>query len=176
MTIIEFQLDEESLKQDLNHSPEKTNPAALEQTYFMMPVRFCANRVELLGQQNASQTKVFIPHPEHGLRETYIMNEPSRWCVLPLLGFATHGLQALSEIGENAMRKVSIADGCLIISRRGQKIHMVSDANGRTVMTEYVEVWNAFEEFSEKVRQMLISRVPALQQHPSWRQWFPPAA
>jgi hypothetical protein len=92
--VLQFQLDEAVLKEDVNDSISNENPAALEETYFIMPVRFGVGGVELLGEAKSKDIKVFLPHPEHGLRETTMSTRPCNWFPLPLIGFAFHGVLA----------------------------------------------------------------------------------
>src|SRR5437870_3184320 len=93
MTIVEFRLDLGSLAQDLRYHPETADPAVLETTSFLMPVRFSINGIELLQGVG--------PDLKH----------PDPWVPLPVLGFATHVLEALHEMGPHSTREVSLTDG-----------------------------------------------------------------
>lgn len=173
MTTVDFRLDEASLAEDLQHSPESANPAALEETYFVMPVRLCVNGIELLEQSGHAKRNVFIGADEHGLRQTQRPNEASCYLPLPLLGFATQALQALNQMKPGCVQKLYLAGGGdLLLARHGEQLSIESSISGKSSSTEFAEALSAFRAFSEKIRQLLVSRVPAIQQHPSWRQWF----
>lgn len=173
MTTVDFRLDEASLVEDIQHAPAGANPAALEETYFVMPVRLCVNEVELFEQLDREKRNVFIARPEQSAQRIQLPNEESRWLPLPLLGFATHALQALNQMKPGGEQKVYLAGGGdLMLARQGEQLSVESSINGKSSSTQFAEALNAFRAFSEKVRQLLVSRVPAIQQHPSWRQWF----
>jgi hypothetical protein len=173
MTTVDFRLDEASLVEDIQHSPESANPAALEETYFVMPVRLCVNGIELLEQPGRAKRNVFIGADEQGLRQTQLPDETSCWLPLPLLGFGTQVLQALNETKPGREQKLNLAGGGhLVFARHNDQIAVESSINGKRSSTQLAEALDAFRAFSEKVRQLLVTRVPVIQQHPSWRQWF----
>lgn len=173
MTTVDFRLDEASLAEDLQHSPESANPAALEETYFVMPVRLCVNQVELLELPGREKRTVFIAQSEQGAERIQLPNEASCWLPLPLLGFATQALQAVNETKPGREQKLNLAgSGHLVFARQNEQISVESSINGRSSSVQLAEALNAFRGFSDKVRQLLVSRVPAIQQHPAWRQWF----
>jgi len=173
MTTIDFQLDEAILAEDLQHSPEGASPAALEETYFVMPVRFCINGVELLEQPGREKRNVFIAGHEQSAQRIELPSDEGCWLPLPLVGFATRGLQALTQAKPGSGQRLYLAGGgYLVLTRHGEQLSVESSINGKTSSTQFAEVLNAFRVFVEKVRQLLVSRVPAIQQHPSWKQWF----
>jgi hypothetical protein len=49
MITLDFKVDEDALSEDLVANPETASAAALEQTYFVMPVRFAVDNTELLA-------------------------------------------------------------------------------------------------------------------------------
>lgn len=174
MIAVDFRLDEASLAEDLLHSPEHASLAALEETYFVMPVRLCVNEVELLEQPNRKNRNVFIAHPEQSAQRMQLPHEGGRWLPLPLLGFATHALLALNEAKPGRGQKLNLAGGGhLMFTCQGEQLSVASSINGKRSSTQFAEVLNAFRTFSENIRQLLVSQVPAIQQHPFWRQWFP---
>jgi hypothetical protein len=173
MTTVDFRLDEASLAEDLQHSPESANPAALEETYFVMPVRLCVNGVELLEQPHRAKRNVFVGAAEQGVQRIERPNEASAWLPLPLLGFTTHALQVLNELKPGGENKLNLAGGGhLMLARENDQITVESSLNGKRSSTQLAEAVNAFQSFSEKVRQLLVNRVPEIQQHPAWKQWF----
>jgi hypothetical protein len=173
MTTVDFRLDEASLAEDLQHAPESADRGALEETYFVMPVRLCVNGVELLEHPGRAKRNVFIGAGEQGVQRIQLPNEASSWLPLPLLGFAKDVLQALNETKPGKERKLYLAGGGeLVFVRQGEQLSVASSITGKSASTQFAEVLNAFRTFSEKVRQLLVGRVPGIQQHPSWRQWF----
>ncbi len=155
MTALQFQFDGQSLTQDLGYAPERANPAVLEETYFIMPVRFCIDDIELFEQSR--------PHPD----------ERNSWLPLPVLGFATHALQALREIEPNSAKQVSLAGcGTLSLRRQDDRLSVTSSINGKTATATFAEIRDAFDNLCDEVRQMLVKHVPALQKHSFWPQWF----
>jgi hypothetical protein len=174
MTTVDFRLDEAGLVQDLKQSPETANPAALEESYFVMPLRLCVNRVELFEQLNRAKRRLFTGETGRSVQQVQLADEASCWLPLPLLGFATGALRALNETKLGKERKLHLAGGGeLVFVRQGEQLSVASSISGKSASAQFAEALNAFLTFSEKVRQLLVSRVPAIQQHPSWRQWFP---
>jgi hypothetical protein len=155
MTLAEFRVDEQSLKKDLRHSPETADPAVLGETYFVMPVRLSINEVELL----------------QGIGPKARNSDP--WLPLPVLGSATDMLEGLQEMGLHGTRKISLAgSGTLYLARERDRLSLTCSLNEKTVTTNVVEVIDAFRDFLDKVRAMLVSQVPAMMKHPFWDQWF----
>jgi hypothetical protein len=173
MTIVDFQLDEASLAEDLLHSPEKANPAALEETYFVMPVRLCVNGVEMFERHSRTKRNVFVSTADEGVLQVQLPREASCWLPLPLLGFATDALRVLNELKPYKDQKLNLAGGGhLVLSCESDQITVESSINGNHSSTHSAEALNAFRIFSDKVQQLLISRAPTIQQNTSWRRWF----
>jgi len=137
-----------------------------------MPVRFCINGAELLELHASGNRDVFIVPPHGEAQRVQLPYEERAWLRLPLLGFATDMLQALQEMGMHGTQKVSLAgSGTLHLAREGDQLFLTSD-NGKTVTTDVAEVIDAFRDFLGKVRSMLLSHVPEIENHPFWDQWF----
>lgn len=173
MIMIEFRINEENLAEDLQHFSERTDSAALEETYFVMPIRLCANGVELFQLPNHKKRNIFIAHPDKSAEIVRFPEAENCWLPLPLLGFASHALQKLNEIKPGGEQKMYLAgNGHLLFARHGRQLSITSSINNKVSLVQFDEVQNAFRGFSAKVQQLLVSRVPAIQQHPSWNQWF----
>lgn len=173
MISVDFQLDEACLADDLQHSPETASSAALEETYFVMPVRFCVNGVELFEQPGEKRRSMIVVGAESGPQRVELPNDKGYWLPLPVLGFATHMLQALDQAKQEGMRKLYLAGGgYLVLSRHGELLSIKTSINENCASMEFSEALKAFRAFHEKVRQFLAWRVPKLQQHGSWKQWF----
>lgn len=151
MTIIDFSIDESAIEEDVANSFETVSPGALEETFFVMPVRFCVGGVEMLQ----------LPGTE------------SVWLPLPIFGFAADMLEALESAEGNQEKRVYLAGGGhLIFKKEGEFLSLVSSLNSKTTKVETKEIQGAFKTFSAQVKQLLENRAPALQQHPSWKRWF----
>lgn len=68
MIILDFRVDDEGLAEDVGTGAEIANAAAIEETYFVMPVRFAIGNTELLAFPGVHAT----------------------WRPQPIVGFATH--------------------------------------------------------------------------------------
>jgi hypothetical protein len=173
MTNLEFHFDEASLAEDMRHSPESATSAMLEETYFVMPVRLCVNGVELLEQPNREVKNLFVARMGHAPQRFASVTE-SCWLPLPLLGFATHGLQRLRQVKGGDEQKLYLSGGGqLDFILNGERIAIKSSLNDRSSLAQLPEIVNAFQDFSESIRELLVHRIPSIQQHASWKQWFP---
>jgi hypothetical protein len=153
MIILDFLLDEETFDKDLRSSPETANAAALEQTFFVVPVRFASGETELLSFPGAYDA----------------------WRPQPLIGFATHLVVATQGASPGTMASCHLADGGRLDFERIDYTIRVSS----TLLPQQVEIVKAVElvraarDFRERVRTCLSLRVPALSRHPWWGKWFP---
>jgi hypothetical protein len=174
MTTVHLRLDEESLVEDLRCSPETANLAGLEETCYIMPIRWCMNGVELLELPNHSRQNLFIGAAEQSVQRIELTEEARCWLPLPLLGFVTHALQALNVTMPSRDQDLNLAvGGHLVLARHNDPISIESSINGSRFSIQLAEALNAFHASSDKVRQMLVSCVPAMQNHPSWKQQLP---
>ena len=71
MITLHFQIDEDELAADLAASPEAANPAAVEQTYFVMPVRFAVGETDFLAFRNNGRVYVGGTPYENDGRQFY---------------------------------------------------------------------------------------------------------
>jgi hypothetical protein len=151
MIRIEFQVNELELANDRKYDPAAAPAAALEATYFLMPVRFAVNSTELLAPKASS--------------------EP--WLPLPLLGFAFHLYLAMAGIERDGERLVSIGGaGDLRLYRSGNVLHIESKFAQESVKVQLDDALAAAEKFRTRVRKFLADQVPKLPTHPSWPRWF----
>jgi hypothetical protein len=153
MITLDFQIDEDELAADLAASPEAANPAAVEQTYFVMPVRFAVGETD------------FLAFP--GVYD--------RWRPQPLLGIATHLVLALQAIKPGQPSRCNVADGGrLDFEQFGATIAISSSVlPGQIANVPAGELIGAASRFRDEVRDFLAERVPAMTQHPYWKTWFP---
>lgn len=173
MTTIEFRFDEQSFAEDLQQDPVNANPAVLAETYFVMLVRFCINGIDLLRIPGREQERFYV-HPGQGAERRSYQSEESCWLPLPLLGFATEAVQVLNGLRSGDEQKLYLAgDGHLTFTRQGDQLSIVSNVGDHNVSCQYDEVLQAFLDFSEKARQLLLARIPGMSRHPWWNRWFP---
>lgn len=153
MITLEFTLDEKVLREDLESSPESAEPGVLETTYFVMPVRFAIDDGDMLAFPGAY----------------------ADWRPLPLLGFATHLHNALRSIEDDGSRQITLAEGGQILLRRdGDEVRISSSILDRKdVSVRYDELLAASGRFLAEVRDLLLKRIPSMQEHPNWSEWFP---
>jgi len=173
MITVDFQLNVANLEEDIRHSPESADQSALEETYFVMPVRLCVDGVDLLERSSVARRNVLIGTSEQSIHRIQAPNEASCWLPLPVLGFASGASQALERIRQDRGQKLYLAGvGYLVFSRQVSRVSIESSINGKECSTDMTEALSAIRTFSYKVQQMLVTRIPAMQKHPSWGQWF----
>ena len=150
MMVIDFEVDHGVLEEDLRASPVTADAGALEETFFVMPVKFVVNGADLLtlsGQQAHA---------------------------LPLLGFSTHMVRALDEMHSTDERRVYLAGGGDISLRAiGDRVEVHSSLTHRRVTVDRTELLVAFRDFADRVKRQLLALVPGMVSHPHWLIWFP---
>jgi hypothetical protein len=150
MTTLDFKLDKSSLEEDLACSPANANPAALEETYFVMPVSFVVDGTDVLALPGRSTHE------------------------LPVLGFAADTLRALEQLKPGEEKNLFLAGGGeLRVRFDGRGFDISCSLNGHSVHVARDELISAFRSFAGKVKAMLVVRVPEIQTHEMWRRWFP---
>nr|WP_285963858.1 hypothetical protein [Oscillatoria laete-virens] len=151
MIHLDFEINESTLAEDASMKPAIANPAALQETYFEMPVRFQIGGVELLQ----------IPQGDEVFLE------------LPLVDVATSGLKCVKNLESEKIAIYHLPGGWnLNFKREENTVTIESSVNGRFAKTGYAELVGAFEFFSEKVRSVLLAKIPELSMHPDWGHWF----
>ncbi|MCC6161767.1 MAG: hypothetical protein IT182_00255 [Acidobacteria bacterium] len=153
MIVLEFKVDEAELTRDLSESPNSANPAALEETYFVMPVSFVVGATNMLAFPGANET----------------------WYPQPILGFAVHMAGAVLQLKHGESSTCHVADGGRLEFERSGWTMRVSS----TLLPENAEIVPATEmigavrKFRHHVRDLLLQREPAMKNHPWWDEWFP---
>ncbi len=153
MTRIEFAIDKDALAKDLELSPERAHAVALEETYFIMPVRFCIGDVDLFMSPSSA--------------------EP--WIPLPVLGFANRLLEGLQKVQPKTNTSIYLAGGGSLqvaLLAEGEVVIECS-LTSKTGSDGLGKVMDAARMFSDEVQRLLLSRAPLLRFHPSWVAWFP---
>jgi hypothetical protein len=153
MIKIDYLLDENSFEDDLKQSPESENPAAVEETYFVMPIRMAVGETELLQLPKTN-------------------NNP--WLSLPLLGFTTDIFRVVN--GDTAPKDQEIylaGGGQLNFSQEKGLLHIRSSINSKNVLVPIEQARNDFFEFAKRVRKLFLDRYSNIIKNPAWEQWFP---
>ena len=134
-------VDERVLAEDLATRPMTADAAALQETYFEMPVRLAVEGVELL-------------------EITAVTTSP--WLPLPLLDVALMVPDLLDHLAHEASGTYSLPGGgwSLRIRRNGSEVELESTVNGRRTIASYKELRAAAFMFRERVRSLMKSRVP----------------
>jgi hypothetical protein len=150
MITLEFETDEAVLAEDAHLDPASANPAALEETYFVMPFRFAIDGAELLGV-NGKRT-----HP------------------LPLLGFSSDLHQTIKNLRVGEAKKFYLAGGGhLVLERVGRTLRVFSSLTGKTAFVDADSLSHAVRFLLARVRALLAKHFPKMQTHPAWQNWFP---
>ncbi len=147
MTRFEFQIDRRVLEEDRSMDPGTANPAALEETYFIMPVRLEVEGHELLAS------------PEPG-------GDP--WMHLPLLDMVelVERVRTLAEDGA-VSHSLPGSGWKLHLVRRGAELEVRSTVNGAQVVVPYDAFLEAALTFRGEVLGLLAREVPELRWLPS---------
>jgi hypothetical protein len=153
---LSFQLDEDELREDLSEKPETYPAAVLTETFFIMPVRFVIDDVEILALSSDPGGEGYFP--------------------LPLLGFCV----GLNRYVDQIMPGVQV-DGYLAgpvelrFLEEDGKVRVWCTLNDRVAYAIRSELVAAARKFRDEVRDWLVKNVPALRTHKSWTEWFPGA-
>jgi hypothetical protein len=153
MILLDFKMSPMSAADERQYAPESADPAAVESTYFIAPVRFTIDGTELFE----------LPH-----------DAGNPWLLLPVVGIAgvLGGIVRRLRGGETIMYSIP-GTGRLHLSRRGDVVSITCDVNDRTCSVPLAELVAAFDGFRTRVRRLLVEAIPSMQQHASWTEWFP---
>jgi len=135
-----------------DENPESAPVAAIEHTYFVVPVRLNINGEELLAYPGV--------YPD--------------WRPLPVLGFATQLRRTVVELGHGQSGTITLADGgFLSISRDGDSLVFMTSLAPVRVRTSRDEVVRAALDFSLAACKYVQTVAPAISTHPAWGGWCP---
>lgn len=154
MVILDFEIDEEELKNSLEEGVENEKTVCFVSTMFLMPLRMRLNELEIFGTN-----------------EDY-------WSPGPIMDLATSGLTIIKELRENRKEDYEIIEGpgdfiFTMISDEDVYVKFSSESGKKYATTvKYDEILEAFEKFTEKVRKFLWERVPQINNHPYWGPWL----
>jgi hypothetical protein len=150
MVILDFRVDADTLAQDLDHQPALASPAALEETYFVMPVRFAIGGTELLS----------------------VPGQVEPWRRLPLIGFSTDLHKTVALLGAQGATCYLAGGGELRIRPQDGFVGVTSSLSQTTAVAPMHELLEAVDSFCLHVRGFLATHVPDLHSHQSWVNWW----
>jgi hypothetical protein len=153
MIELEFQIDDGVLEEDIRVDLPTANSAALQETYFTMPVRLAIDGVELLDSPG-------------------ITTRP--WLPLPLLDVALVAVDRIAGLRDGTTATYSLPGGgwSLVLTRTGAAVGIESTINGKSASSAFLDLRSAGLMFRERVRGMLWTRLPQLRSHPLWGPWL----
>lgn len=152
MISLDFQIDEDTLARDLRSQPADVDTASIEQSYFVMPVRFAVGKTELLAYPGVYES----------------------WRPQPLLGFSTQLVSSILATDSGETKRCYIADGGhLDLERSKRTMRITTSLQKRTETVPTNELLTEARAFRGRVREFLLERVPGMGRHNSWKIWFP---
>ncbi len=149
--VLQHEVDESSLLLDLSCQPEQVDAATLEERFFVWPVRWRCDGVDLFD---------------------WSFNPGTPWWSLPALGFGTRCLDAfrsVREFGEHWMRLPG--GGWLRWTNACGVVTIECWISGRSFRLHAADLAVAVQHYRAGVAQDLISRYPRMALHGSWRHW-----
>jgi hypothetical protein len=163
---ISFEPDERALADDAAAEPAHAAPEVLSETYFLMPVHFCIDEVELLSPPSQPATVTALP-------SSTVLVGRALSAPVPLVAFAVGVHRAIGEMRAGDKWTCYLAEaGELRLERQADSIRIVSTVTGATATVAVAELREAAEQFRSRVRDFLRARVPGMESHPSWSAWF----
>jgi hypothetical protein len=174
MVELQFKLDEVVLREDREANIREASAGALEETYFVMPVRFKVGTQELLEiPARAEPQEIWVSVPGGGITPSQREQVSSPWLPLPLLDVATVGRAKVREAWQTGEAKYDLPGGWSLHLRKVDgDIFIKSDVNQRVGQVAYQDLMEAFDKFRSTVRDILAKEVPELKTHHNWEQWF----
>ena len=154
MIILDFQVDEEELENCLagiEDGIENIDSGCFVTTMFLMPLRMCLTGLEI-----------------------FKINEKNCWSQGPIMDLATLGLMAIRELKWKKKDEHQIIEGPgdFVFTMIGDEDVYVEFTRGYAITVKYDALLEAFEKYSEKVRNFLKVRAPQINDHPYWGPWL----
>ncbi len=137
---------------EVDETPEFAPAAAIEHTYFVVPVRLSIDGEELLAFPGV--------YPD--------------WRPLPILGFASQLRRTVVALEHGQARTITVEDGgSLSISRDGDSLVFTTSLAPIRVSASRDELITVVLNFSREACDYARSVSPAVSTHPSWSSWCP---
>lgn len=135
---------------EIQEAPESAPAAAIEHTYFVVPVRLNVQGEELLAYPGV--------YPD--------------WRPLPVLGFATQLRRTVTGLEHRQSGSITLADGgSLAISRDGSDLVFTRALAPVQVTASRDESVRAAVDFLLAVCEYVQSVAPTISTHPAWSGW-----
>ena len=148
MITLDFDARRWDSRDDAEASPVSSDPAAIEETYFLVPFRFEIDGVELLEGGG------------HGR-------------LLPLVGFACLLRQALEAARSGGPARLFLAGGGeLRLSVHDDRVKLTSSTTRNTAAAQLDDMLAASRALSVRARDVLLERFPEMRAHRDWSRWF----
>jgi hypothetical protein len=154
MLVLDFELDEYELA-EFRKAAGHTDPAALQETFLVMPVRLRVGDTELLRTPDAP------PEGPAFLR-------------LPLLHVATIGADCIRSLRQRNAARYSLpgAGVSLLFDRSGSEVCIRSELTGGTGHASMDELVGAVETFVERVKATVGEVLPPSESISQWQTWL----
>jgi hypothetical protein len=174
MIKLDFIIDENILKEDKSTDIINTDAGILEQTYFVFPVRFIANGIEMFEESH--KTNILVGSlDELGNLVSENKQTISCWLPIPMLNIGIIGLDQVKRIcnGEVKTTLYTIPEigESLKFTFLGETIEIYSSINGYISQVNRTELLEHFVKFSNDIRDALFQKVPELVNHPAVVGW-----
>lgn len=137
---------------EAEEAPEAAPAAAIEHTYFVVPVRLSIDGEELLAYPGV--------HPD--------------WRPLPVLGFASQLLNAVAGLEHGQSGTVTLEDGGLLsIARDRDNFFITTSLSVVSASAPRDEFVRAAVSFARAACDYVLSLAPGMVAHPAWSGWCP---
>jgi hypothetical protein len=169
MVKIEFFNDENEINEDKLYDPLHMDAAILEQTFFVLPVRFLVNDSDMFHWKQ--EIRIGMPKDEvyRSMEENIYI-----WIPLPVLHLATKGLDEAKRAckGETIIYSLPGTMYQIKFHPMNNKIEISSSFLNYSEVIYCTELVEAFEKFAEEVRKMINREFPELKKHPQIGAWL----
>jgi len=146
---LDFQIDQDVLEDD-RASAAAADPAVVETTYFVVPVRFAVDGRDVLRMPDGT------------------------WLRQPMVGFSTELASSVEELRVRGSSECTAADaGTLRLRLLDGTVRIECSLTGLVLEAPITELEEAIWTFREKVKTVLLAFAPEITRHPSWAKWFP---
>jgi len=143
-TLLDFAIDRDALTRRDTSNLTNEDPAMLSHLFFVMPVTLIVGNVAILDSGQ-----------------------------LPLINIAFDSLYTVRSLPRLKLERMILPPGGGLEFRlEGADATVVNLHNNATGQSPYLELLQAWENFSYRVRRFLLDEFPELVQHPQLGEWF----
>lgn len=172
MIMLEFQMDENALQEDKVSDPLHHDIAVLQETFFVLPVRFIVNGIDMFGIHQNQRVFYGLPNDNKPTFENKMIK--SYWLYLPVLSLAIVGLEKVRMACEGKVSLYSLpGTGAYIMFQPSSTgIEVKTTFTNEFAQISCLDLITVFSEFADKVRGMILSVFPELISHPNLSSWL----